>query len=315
MQGGARRGVQVIGDFYGRLLGTGDWESEHPVLEEGFWRQVSDASLAAAVNGEVFTDPEGIFSGVRKVSCAGYPEQIRLVKLAESAAMFSQAGQYNYERMLQRGDRVSAQILLGDCLRAAAKLIYYAQNQYPPHDKWLVKGLEKLEKGAAAKSLLEAVELAETAEKPAALEKLAGWLAQELYQKHMISDIDSYLDHHTAELLQKAQYAPLTDEELVDRITELEYTAFDKVHNVGGRAFCQDDWRTFSIMRKSQYLTFTRTMLLHCGVCILVGDVEVYQKYMVVEQDQYLLCYVCSFAGAGAEEAIDGLLGSCKALA
>jgi hypothetical protein len=48
----------------------------------------------------------------------------------------------------------------------------------------------------------------------------------------------------------------------VDSIARLEFEAFDKVKNEGGRASCQNDWPTFSIMRKSQYLTWNRTMLL-----------------------------------------------------
>ena len=51
-------------------------------------------------------------------------------------------------------------------------------------------------------------------------------------------------------------------QELVDKIVKAEWEAFDKVQNEGGRASCQNDWFTFSIMRKSQYLTWNRTMLL-----------------------------------------------------
>ena len=43
-------------------------------------------------------------------------------------------------------------------------------------------------------------------------------------------------------------------EELIEKIVMLEWKAFDKVENQGGRASCQDDWSTFSIMRKSQYM-------------------------------------------------------------
>lgn len=44
--------------------------------------------------------------------------------------------------------------------------------------------------------------------------------------------------------------------ELVDALVKKEWEAFDKVKNQGGRADCQDDWETFSIMRKSQYLAW-----------------------------------------------------------
>ncbi|MCR5736284.1 MAG: DUF4125 family protein [Eubacterium sp.] len=50
-------------------------------------------------------------------------------------------------------------------------------------------------------------------------------------------------------------------EQLIEKLIELEYEAFDKTRNVGGRAACQNDWPTFYIMRKSQYLTWNEEML------------------------------------------------------
>ncbi len=270
MQGKSRRGVQTVRGFYDNLLGHGDWEKTE------FWQQASDASLAAAVNGRVFRDPQGIFTGLRSQLEKGYPEPVQYLKLAECTAAFSQTGQYNYGRVLKRHDRVTAQIMLGDCLKAAAKLCYYMENQYPPHDKWLVKGLERLEGGKEIAHLLqEVVDLygASVSEKKAAqetgddkvtagIETLAQALVDKLYRVGYISDTDPYLDAHTGELLQKAQYAYLTHEEMVEKIVRLEFSAFDKVRNAGGRAECQDDWFTFSIMRKSQYLTWSRPMLM-----------------------------------------------------
>lgn len=50
-------------------------------------------------------------------------------------------------------------------------------------------------------------------------------------------------------------------EEKIAEIVEAEWKQFDKVENEGGRADCQDDWNTFSVMRKSQYMTWTNDML------------------------------------------------------
>lgn len=50
-------------------------------------------------------------------------------------------------------------------------------------------------------------------------------------------------------------------DKLIEQIVEFEWYEFDLVQNEGGRAFCQDDWDTFAIMRKSQYLTWTEDML------------------------------------------------------
>lgn len=51
-------------------------------------------------------------------------------------------------------------------------------------------------------------------------------------------------------------------DKLIEDIVKLEYEAFDKVQNVGGRAECQNNWPFFYVMRKSQYMTWTDEMLL-----------------------------------------------------
>lgn len=50
-------------------------------------------------------------------------------------------------------------------------------------------------------------------------------------------------------------------EELIEKIIKTEWEQFDRVQNEGGRAECQDDWNTFYIMRKSQYLAWTVELL------------------------------------------------------
>ena len=45
--------------------------------------------MAAAVNGEVYRDDEGVFSAFREKLLQGYPEEIRYLKLAEAAAGFA----------------------------------------------------------------------------------------------------------------------------------------------------------------------------------------------------------------------------------
>ncbi|MCR5000673.1 MAG: DUF4125 family protein [Lachnospiraceae bacterium] len=52
-----------------------------------------------------------------------------------------------------------------------------------------------------------------------------------------------------------------SDRDQVNELIMLEWQAFDKVENEGGRASCQDDWETFSIMRWAQYETWTDEML------------------------------------------------------
>ena len=275
----SRRGAMRISDFYRSLLGTDCYEKID-------WRQVQDHNLAEAVNGCVFRDDLGIFSSLRGKLAAGYPEEILRLKLAESAAAFSQGAQYNYPRMLQRGETLTARMLAWDGLKAAMKLQHYIEKKYPPHDKWLLKSLAESPEGKETAALLEAAadalegasgqrdnsgpagrtdgkDASRTGDFGAkeAIERLGAHLAMEMYGLDIISDIDPYLDHHTQELVYKASLTGKSDQELAEDIARLEFEAFDKVQNEGGRADCQNDWLTFSVMRKSQYLTWDRTML------------------------------------------------------
>ena len=261
-QGAGRRGVMSISQFYNRLLGA----AEYGKLD---WSSVSDCSLAAATNGEVFTDELGVFSDIRAKLKAGYPEKILYLKLAEDMGNISQAGQYNYIRMMERGDRITADMLLSDCIKHIMVLAHHMENLYPPHDKWLRKSFEKLTCGTPIYELVNKLHSSFRMEDDKAcsfvtetMEAVGDYFARELYAGNFISDIETYLDYHTDELLRKASYAGLSDEELTDRIARVEFEAFDKVKNEGGRAYCQNDWPTFYVMRKSQYLTWNRTMLL-----------------------------------------------------
>ena len=50
-------------------------------------------------------------------------------------------------------------------------------------------------------------------------------------------------------------------EELIAEIVAMEWTMFQNVTNVGGRASCQDDFKTFSIMRSSQAVAWSEATL------------------------------------------------------
>ena len=222
--------------------------------------------MAAAVNGEIFCDQEGVFTDFRNRLLQGYPENIRLLKIAENAAKFAQTAQYNYMRMKRRGDELTAQVMAWKGICYAMRLQHYIENRYPLHDKWLRRSLEETEVGRELSLLLQKL-MQEIGSRQGdgeqeAIERVGDFLAREMYGLDIISDIEPYLDAHREELIYKASLAVKPDQELVENIAKLEFEAFDKVHNEGGRASCQNDWFTFSIMRKSQYQTWNRTMLM-----------------------------------------------------
>lgn len=262
-QGQGRQGVLIIQEFFRELLGA-----ENCPVEEQWdacdihWENLEEDRLAAAVNGEIFVDKEGILTEIRRVLKEEYPQWLKLTKIAESMARFSQAGQYNYGRMLKRGDKVAAQLMLTEAVKEALKLLYYAIGEYPPHEKWLYFGACQNQKFAQIVKPVEQVVADAGNHRTLLFEEIAKELALLLYQSDIISDVESYLEAHVGELLFKAMASKHSDKELAEEIAKIEFQAFDKVKNQGGRADCQDDWFTFSIMRKSQYYTWNRRMLL-----------------------------------------------------
>lgn len=138
-QGKVRVGVMKISDFYDQLLGVRKFP-----LTEREWLTIPEERLCAATNGEVFADEVKEFSQVREYLLRHYPENIRKRKLAQELALMAQTGQYNYKRMLKRGDVVSADMELGDYMKHAMKTVYLLNKVYAPHDKWLFKGMQEL---------------------------------------------------------------------------------------------------------------------------------------------------------------------------
>ena len=277
-----RAGVQIIEDFYEKLTGIKDVSD----ISVTTWIEAQEYGLAAAVNGEVFCDEEGIFTSWRKKLSEYYPKAVWYCRMAEECALFAQNGQYNLPRMRKRGQLVAAELAKAECVKHAMKLIYLLERSYAPHDKWLYKGLQILEEregiltsachqvGQEEKSitsLLEKVSLLSVQEEHAGeltmlIETLAVVLAAALEQVGAVGHADVYLDANTKEMLIKSEALLAAGENRIEglalMIAKTEFAAFDKVQNEGGRASCQNNWPTFKVMRMSQYLTWDEEMLL-----------------------------------------------------
>lgn len=284
-----RAGVMVIEEFYKNLLGydligeinaCGGQESLNTIK---YWLAVQDYALAAAVNGEVFRDDAGIFTGYRNRLAAYYPKAAWYRKIAQACAQFSQNGQYNLPRMRRRGQLVAAGLAKAECVKQAMKLNYLLNRQYAPHDKWLFKGMpynpEMVTQdgdgtlqgvaGLVQKISLTPVTKQYERELGLAVESLAVIFANALERLDIIGKSDVYLDANTKELTAKSD-ALLTAivantpvvTALALTIAKAEFEAFDKVRNEGGRASCQNNWPTFKVMRMSQYMTWPEDMLL-----------------------------------------------------
>lgn len=257
-----RVGVFRIGDFYESLIGLRDVPTT-----QNQWLFLEDYRLAAAVNGKVFRDDLGEFTRIRKGILHHYPEEVRLKKIARQAALMAQSGQYNYSRMFGRGETVTAAVALSEFMKHTMSMVYLLNRTFAPFYKWMHRGMRDLAILPEIGDILNAlVDFPKGDERiPQTIEIIVALIIAEMKKQGLTSGEDNYLDHHTDQILGRIPQKEIVDDSfksaLINELVTLEWEAFDKVENEGGRADCQDDWNTFSIMRKSQYLTWDEQML------------------------------------------------------
>ncbi len=262
----SRKGVIVIDDFYNRILG------EIPKTFEQ-WLYIDEWKLATATNGEIFFDNEGIFTKIRN-SILYYPKEIYIIRLSQELVKMAQSGQYNYSRMMGRCDYFTAKIALNKFIEHTINVIYLLNKKYAPYYKWQREGIKKL---TILTDIVEKLEYLLNAESQKenwigvenlssfgkinkkdnivkTIEEIANSIVKELNLQKLSFINDNYLER-------QGEYVLNLKENLVDELVKIEWEQFDKVKNIGGRADCQDDWETFSIMRKSQYMIWNVDML------------------------------------------------------
>ncbi len=199
--GGARHGVITVEGFYTRHLGA-------PTAPDTYerWLYTPSASLLAASNGEVFCDPLGAFSTVRRELRAGYPEDIRRKKLAAHTVMMAQAGQYNFARCIARGERGAAQLAVFEFVRHAISAIYLLNNKYEPFYKWAYREMEELPiLGGLSETLSALTELDNSpknaSEKAEAIEEIAALFIREFDAQGLTRAVCRELEKHAYSIL------------------------------------------------------------------------------------------------------------------
>lgn len=321
-EGAGRVGVVSYRRFFEEFIG---YEGYKEFLLQGelandTMLSIPEYQFAAAANGELYhigqklsKNPvqEGgdLFLALRQYLKQGYQGVAVYQKLAQAVAEYSQNAQYNYARMMKRGDKVAASFALMDGMKAALRIGYLLNHRFAPHDKWLFEGaksfscvpeltsyVEHIVTEGGADSSIEQVE--------DLVESLADYLLLALTEQEyvgnrrlhdkeenskVVSLADIYLEHYAYEIMLRSEYLFKNKAELVEEIVLLEWNAFDEVLNEGGRASCQDDWETFSIMRTSQYNTWTMPMLVQYAVefrlNLYKGWNPIMEKYGRMEQN------------------------------
>lgn len=137
--GDGRVGVFAIEDFYRKFTAA---EGVPETLSH--WRQIPENALSTVTNGEVFFDNYGKFTQIREELKKGYPEDVRLKKIAARLMKMAQSGQYNFPRCNKRKEYVASRLALSEFMSVSMSLVYLLNHAYRPYYKWVHRGLLNL---------------------------------------------------------------------------------------------------------------------------------------------------------------------------
>lgn len=134
--GDGRVGVFTIEEFYRKFIAS---EGVPETLSH--WRQIPENALSTVTNGEVFFDNYGKFTKIREELKKGYPEDVRLKKIAARLMKMAQSGQYNFPRCNKRKEYVASRLALSEFMSVSMSLVYLLNHAYRPYYKWVHRGL------------------------------------------------------------------------------------------------------------------------------------------------------------------------------
>lgn len=225
-------------------------------------------------------------------------------KTATATAKAAQAGQYNYARCMRRGDTTAASFALWEFLREAVHIEYLLHHTYMPYYKWAWRGMGNL---SGAQEMQKRIEILAN-ERPerdhwkavgevqevnwddpivCQIEQISAMILERLREQKLTYGWEDFLEIHTERILKAGERMKREKTEILEAIIQLEWNMFQKVRNTGGRAGCQDDWETFYIMRKSQFTSWKKELLLSYERDLLDGESA--GRNLVMEKYAYMM--------------------------
>ena len=199
-QGSGRVGVMPISRFYSQFTGCPDVPPN-----DAAWLRIPEHFLAAATSGEVFFDEIGEFSRIRKALLPCYPRDVRFKKLAARVFVMGQAGQYNYGRIIKRGDGPAAMLALDEFIRAALSAVHLLNKRYMPYYKWAFRSARMLPRLAEAVRELDSLCSASDAERQDMIESICWRVLGALREDGLTTISESFLVPQAEEIMKRIE--------------------------------------------------------------------------------------------------------------
>lgn len=108
------------------------------------WLNVPEEDVTHVINGQIWYDPSGCFTAIRRSFQGYYPEPVRLRRIAHWCRYFSGMGTYAVKRAILRDNEYYAVVAFGKAIRWGVQLAFMLEKQYYPYDKWIMAYFRRL---------------------------------------------------------------------------------------------------------------------------------------------------------------------------
>ena len=269
--GHGRVGVIRISDFLREHIDTDKVPERDDIAA---WAAISEEQAATAVNGEIFKDDEGIITGQRRRLAEFYPDELWYPKMAEAAVRIAQYGQYNYKRCIKRGDYIAASLAFTGFMQETMKLCFLVYREYMPYYKWSYRAFLRLAQTKQEPLLhricdelgeLAALDYHDENKVSELIEKICTELVRLLNIQSLSGSSDTYMEAQGYAIMQSFEDMKSSSDEksreLIEKIVGIEWDMFQATRNEGARADCQNNYNTFTLMRRSQFMAWKDELL------------------------------------------------------
>ncbi len=110
------------------------------------WLDIPEVDITHVINGEVWHDPCGEYTSIRKAFLDYYPDDVWHRRIAHWSRYYSGMGVYALHRAIQRENLPYAFTAFSRSLKWAMELAFMLNRVYFPYDKWLYSFFKKLPK-------------------------------------------------------------------------------------------------------------------------------------------------------------------------
>lgn len=184
-------GVNIIEDYFESLLGFSsiptDWKR---------WFYTPDYAFSEAVNGDIFKDDLGIVTDFRKRLVTYFPQDVKLKKIAGHLALSSQAGQYNYKRMIKHSEVAASTFALTEFASNILYVIFALEDRFLPYYKWRLRALKQFDKDGFYEDFTKLLSLGNNENKVELIEKISSKVIKKLTSKGYSTSNSDYLENH-----------------------------------------------------------------------------------------------------------------------